>query len=434
MKGLKIVTIGGGSSYTPELIEGFINRIKELPVREICLVDIEEGKEKLDIITNLARRMIKAANVPIEITATLDRKKALENADFVTTQFRVGQLEARSKDEHIPLKYKMIGQETNGAGGLFKALRTIPVILDICKDIEEICPEAWLINFTNPAGLITQAVFKYTNINKIIGVCNGPINIKKNIVNLLNAKEKDIYVEFIGLNHMVFAKKVYQKGEDVTDKVVKLATNKINQNYLKNIEHVDWDPEFLKQLNMLPIGYVRYYWQKDLMLREQLEQLNQTGKTRADIVKDIEKELFEIYKLKSTVKKPRQLEERGGAYYSEVAVELINSIYNDKRDIHTVNTLNQGAVSGLANDEVVEVNCVITKQGPIPLVTGELPLSIRGIVNQIKSFELLTVDAAIYKDYNKALLALITNPLSDNDYKSQKVFNELLAAHKNYLE
>ena len=167
-EGIKIVTIGGGSSYTPELIEGFIKRHDELPVKELWLVDIEEGKEKLEIVSNLARRMVKKANIDMKIYSTLDRREALKDADFVTTQFRVGQLDARIKDERIPLSHGLIGQETNGAGGLFKALRTIPVVLDIIKDIQELCSDAWLINFTNPAGIVSEAVFRYTNFKRSV--------------------------------------------------------------------------------------------------------------------------------------------------------------------------------------------------------------------------------------------------------------------------
>lgn len=185
-KGIKIVTIGGGSSYTPEFVEGLIKRHKELPVRELWLVDIEKGKEKLEIVGNLAKRMVKKAGLPITIYTTFDRKEALKDADFVTTQMRVGLLEARIKDERIPLKHGMIGQETNGAGGLFKALRTIPVLLEIAEQMHELCPNAWLINFTNPAGIVTEAVMKYSQHKKIIGVCNVPINTKMTIATLLD--------------------------------------------------------------------------------------------------------------------------------------------------------------------------------------------------------------------------------------------------------
>ena len=168
--GIKIVTIGGGSSYTPELMEGFIKRYSELPIREIWLVDIEDGKEKLEIVGELAKRMWKAAGYPVEVHLTLNRREALKDADFVTTQFRVGLLPARIKDERIPLYYGMLGQETNGTGGIFKAFRTIPVIKAIVDDMRELCPNAWLINFTNPSGMITETVIRKLGWKKCIGL------------------------------------------------------------------------------------------------------------------------------------------------------------------------------------------------------------------------------------------------------------------------
>lgn len=431
-KGIKVVTIGGGSSYTPELIEGFIQRHEELPVSDIWLVDIEEGKEKLEIIGKLAERMIKKANVPITIHLTFDRREAMKDADFVTTQFRVGQLEARMKDERIPLKYDTIGQETNGPGGLFKGLRTIPVILDICSDMEELCPEAWLVNFTNPAGMVTEAVLRYSNIKKVVGLCNGPIGIEKNVAVLLDVPSDQLYVEFAGLNHMVFAKKVYLDGKDVTAKVMDEYVAQSGSSGLKNIETIGWEPQFIKRLGMLPIGYLQYYYQTAEMLEKQKEALQSEG-TRAEVVKKVEKELFELYKDPSLTEKPKELEQRGGAYYSEAACNLINSIYNDKRDIQTVNTRNNGAVTDIDPDSAVEVNCVITSRGPIPLTTGPLPVPIKGLVQQIKSFERTAAEAAVTGDYATALLAMTINPLVSSDKAAKKMLDELLEAHKQYL-
>ncbi len=208
-KGLKIVTIGGGSSYTPELVEGFIKRYDELPVRELWLVDIPEGEEKLNIVGTFAKRMVEKAGVLIDIHLTLDRRKALKDADFVTTQFRVGLLQARAKDERIPLKYGVIGHKTNGPGGLFKGLRTIPVILEIAKDIEELCPNAWLVNFTNPAGMVTEALLRYSNLKKVVGLCNVPIGIKMGVAKALDVDVDRVEVQFAGLNHMVFGLDVF---------------------------------------------------------------------------------------------------------------------------------------------------------------------------------------------------------------------------------
>ncbi|KXS61005.1 6-phospho-beta-glucosidase [Listeria monocytogenes] len=431
-KGIKIATIGGGSSYTPELIEGFIKRQDELPVRELWLVDVEAGREKLEIVGNMAKRMVKAANIDCEVHLTLDRREALKDADFVTTQLRVGLLDARVKDERIPNSYGVVGQETNGPGGMFKGLRTIPVILDICKDMERLCPDAWLINFTNPAGMVTEAVLRYSNQKKVVGLCNGPIGIERNIAETLGVDVSEIYVEFVGLNHMVFAKTVYHNGKDVTKDVVFKMTEDEAGSSLKNINATGWDKTFLRTLNMIPIDYLRYYWQTKQQLEDQARAYAEHG-TRAEVVKKVEAELFELYKQEELAEKPKQLEQRGGAYYSEAACNLINSIYNDKRDIQIVNTRNNGAILDIDPDSAVETNCVITRQGPIPLASGRLPIAINGIIQEIKTFERLTAEAAVTGDYDKALLAMTINPLTPSESVAREMLDELLEAHKEYL-
>lgn len=431
-KGIKIATIGGGSSYTPELIEGFIKRQDELPVRELWLVDVEAGREKLEIVGNLAKRMVKKAGVNMEIHLTLDREEALKDADFVTTQLRVGLLDARVKDERIPNSYGVVGQETNGPGGMFKGLRTIPVILDICKDMERLCPDAWLINFANPAGMVTEAVLRYSNQKKVVGLCNGPIGIERNIADTLGVDVSEIYVEFVGLNHMVFAKTVYHNGKDVTKDVVFKMTEDEAGSSLKNINATGWDKTFLRTLNMIPIDYLRYYWQTKQQLEDQARAYAEHG-TRAEVVKKVEAELFELYKQEELAEKPKQLEQRGGAYYSEAACNLINSIYNDKRDIQIVNTRNNGAILDIDPDSAVETNCVITRQGPIPLSSGRLPIAINGIIQEIKTFERLTAEAAVTGDYDKALLAMTINPLTPSESVAREMLDELLEAHKEYL-
>lgn len=430
IKGIKIVTIGGGSSYTPELIEGFIKRYNELPVRELWLVDIEEGKEKLEIVGDLARRMVKKAGVDIEIQTTLDRKEALKKADFVTTQLRVGQLDARIKDESIPLSRGVIGQETNGAGGLFKALRTVPVILDIVNDIKELCPNAWLINFTNPAGIVSEAVFRYTDFKKYIGLCNVPIGMKKEVAKSLNIDSKRIDMDFAGLNHMVYGLNVRLDGIDIT----KEAVNKFLENNMsmKNIKNIKFNDEFIKSLGVIPCPYHRYYYKTADMLESELSEFKE-GKIRGQIVKELEAELFEVYKDESLDIKPPQLEQRGGAYYSDAACNLITSIYNDKKDIQVVNTLNQGAISDFKDDEVVEVSCIITKEGPRPISMGYLPVAISGLVRNIKSFELLAAEAAVTGDYNTAYTALCINPLTPSDDIAKVILDELMEAHRDYL-
>lgn len=431
-KGLKVVTIGGGSSYTPELVEGFIKRYDEFPISELWLVDIEAGKEKLEIVGNLAKRMVKKAGLPIEVHLTLDRRKALVDADFVTTQFRVGLLEARMKDERIPLKYDVIGQETNGPGGLFKGLRTIPVILDIVKDIEELCPNAWLVNFTNPAGMVTEAVLRYSNHRKVVGLCNVPIGIRMGISKGLGVDASRVEVSFAGLNHMVFGLNVFLDGKSIMDQVIEDMADPNSSMSMNNIQAIPWDADFLKGLGVIPCPYHRYYYKTSDMLAEEKKAAANEG-TRAEVVRALENDLFELYKDPDLDIKPPQLEKRGGAYYSDAACNLIASIYNDKHDIQPVNTINNGAISDIPNDSAVELNCVITKDGPKPIAVGEMPVAVKGLISQIKSFERVAAEAAVTGDYNTALVAMTINPLVPSDAIAKSILDEMLEAHKEYL-
>lgn len=431
-KGLKIVTIGGGSSYTPELMEGFIKRYHELPVEEIWLVDIEEGKEKLEIVGSLARRMVEKAKLPIKVHLTLNRKEALKDADFVTTQIRVGLLEARAKDERIPMKYGVLGQETNGAGGFFKALRTIPVILEICEEMETLCPDAWLINFTNPAGMITEAVLRHSRIRKVVGLCNVPIGMEKGAAQVLGVDANRLRIDFAGLNHLVYGLDVFVDGISVKEKLLTLLTENKDSIVMKNIHALGWEPAFLKALDLFPCPYHTYYYKTKDMVKKDWEASKNVG-TRAEVVKSLESSLFELYKDPDLRDKPPQLEQRGGAYYSDAACRLIHSIYTDKRDIQPVNTRNNGSIMGIPPESAVEVSCVITSDGPKPMAVGELPIAVQGLVQTIKSFERITIEAAISGDYNQALLALTINPLIGSDRLAKQILDEMLEAHKDYL-
>ncbi|MFD2706177.1 6-phospho-beta-glucosidase [Salibacterium lacus] len=431
-EGIKIATIGGGSSYTPELVEGFIRHYDELPVRELWLVDVEEGQEKLEIVGNLAKRMIEKAGLPIDVHLTLDRTEALRGADFVTTQLRVGMLDARAKDERIPMKYGVLGQETNGAGGLFKGLRTIPVILDICRDMEELCPDAWLINFTNPAGMVTEAVLRYSSITKVVGLCNVPIGMEMGIAKLLDVDHSRVRIDFAGLNHMVYGLDVFLDGENVKDRVIELLSQPGQSSFVKNIDGMNWEPEFLRSLNVLTCPYHNYYYKTDEMIAKDIKKAEEEG-TRAEVVQKLESELFELYKDPDLSVKPPQLEDRGGAYYSDAAVRLITSIHTDRGDIQPVNVVNNGAIAGIPEESAVEVSCVITKQGPKPLHIGGLPVQVHGLVQQIKSFERVAAEAAVTGDYEKAVLALAINPLTPSDSMAKQIVDDMMEAHKSWL-
>lgn len=428
-KGLKIAIIGGGSSYTPEIIEGFIKRYNELPVKDLYLVDIEEGKEKLEIVGNLAKRMVKKAGVDMNIHLTLDRREAIKDADFVTTQFRVGLLDARIRDEKIPLKYNCIGQETTGAGGLAKALRTIPVILDICKDIEKLSPDAWLINFTNPSGIITEAVHKYTKV-KCIGLCNVPILMHMLSADVLNVKKEDVRMDLIGLNHLVWGRDVIYKGESRIDEVVKHLI--AGKGYTaKNIPDINWGKELLESLGMLPCPYHRYYYLTDVMLKEEIETTKKQG-TRGEIVKKVEAELFELYKNPDLKEKPKQLEDRGGQYYSDAACELISDIYNDKGTIHYVNIKNNGTINCLPDDSVIERTCYVDKEGAHPFNSKPLPSKVKGLLRVINEYESLVVEAGVHGDYGAALQSLIIHPLVESSI-TKNILDDILRENIDYL-
>lgn len=431
--GIKIVTIGGGSSYTPELIEGFINRYHELPVKEIWLVDIEDGKEKLEIVGEMAKRMVKAAGIDCTVHLTLDRKEALKDADFVTTQLRVGLLDARVLDERIPLSHGMIGQETNGAGGIFKALRTVPVILSIVEDMKKLCPNAWLINFTNPAGMVTEAVLRYGNWKKVIGLCNIPVNAVAEESELLNEKAENLFFQFAGINHLHWHTVRDQFGNDRTDELLKKMYGEGEaKTIVANIKQNSLLFDQVENLHMIPCPYHRYYYMTDEMLQEELTGFKENG-TRAEKVKQIEKELFELYKDPKLDYKPQQLAERGGARYSEAACEIINAIANNKGTLMTVSTKNNGTITDLPDDCAVEVTCMITGDGPVPFNFGSFSPKERGLLQLMKSMEQLTIEAAVTGDYGTLLQAFTLNPLITSGNIAKTVMDELLTAHKKYL-
>lgn len=434
MEGIKIATIGGGSSYTPELVEGFIKRYSSCPVRELWLVDVPEGEEKLRTVGGLAQRMVEAAGIPMDVHLTLDRREALAGADFVTTQFRVGQLDARIADERIALKHGLIGQETNGAGGMFKALRTIPVIFDIIRDMEELCPNAWLINFTNPVGIVSEAVMRYTSWQRYVGLCNCPISMRFGIARWMGIDPARVRMELSGLNHHFFVTDVFIDGkscfDEVLDRYCELPVEELGT--MKNIMAIPWSSALVRGLRAVPVSYLNYYFST----REELAQLMADYRThgvRAEVVKQVEAELFELYRDPELHEKPKRLEERGGAHYSDAACSLIDSIVNDRGDIQYVDVRNGGAVSSLPAESAIECAAMITADGPKPLAVGELSPAINGSIQTIKSFERLVAEAAVTGNRDLLVAALVANPLCDSDAVANAVIDELLEAHRAYL-
>ncbi len=424
MGGLKIAIIGAGSTYTPELLEGFIVRKTQLKVDFFYLMDIDP--KKLDIIGGLAERMLEAAGHPGKIILTFSLDEAIEGADYILAQIRVGGLEARIKDEIIPVKYDLLGQETTGAGGFMNALRTIPVIMHMVKRIEKLAPDAWLINFSNPSGILAEAVLNHSNI-KMLGLCNVPINMVKDAEKLLPPGTQSFSYDYVGLNHLSWITAVYADGKEILGEKIKSG---LEISTMKNIPHMDYDIQMLTAVNAMPSSYLKYFYLRD----EQKKHAIQAGRSRGEECKEIEASLLELYQHKSLNRKPELLEKRGGANYSTAAVSLIDAIENDKNEIHVVNVKNCGALPFMDDDDVVEVKCLVSKRGVVPVKIDKFENPhIVGLMKAVKAYEKLTVSAGLEGSKDAALSALMVHPLIGDYIKARDVLEDMLEANKAYL-
>ncbi len=431
MSQLKVVTLGGGSGYTPELIDGFIRRHHALPVSEYWLVDIESGKEKLAIVGALAQRMVKKAGINMTVHLTTDLEAALAGAHFVTTQIRVGQLAARIQDEKIPLRYGVLGQETTGPGGFMKAQRTIPVLLDVAKKMERLCPDAWLINFTNPAGIVTEALAKYSPVRSI-GICSGANSMMRDVAKAYDVEREAVDARFIGLNHLIFADRIRVLGQDRTDDFIEKLARGTGHNQLKNVPDIGLPAEFIRALRLYPLSYLKYFYLSREMVEHELDALGRCG-TRGEQSLAIEKQLFSLYRDPTLCEKPAALSARGGALYSDTACSIISAIHNNQREIHVVNVPNRGTTPDLPDAAVIETNAVIDASGAHPLSYGRLPLAVRGLIQSVKAFEELTVEAAVTGDRNLARLALSSHPLVPSVAVAEAILRDYLLANRDFL-
>ena len=417
----KIAVIGGGSSYTPELIDGFIQNESNLQVGEITLYDIDQ--ERLDIVGGMAQRMVRYAEMDTKVTLTTNRPQAVEGAKFVLSSMRVGKMAARILDEKIPLKYNVIGQETTGPGGTFKAFRTIPVTLDIAKDMQKYAPDAWFINFTNPSGIMTEAILKHTDLN-VVGLCNNPINMIAGMAQAFHVEPRDVFLEWVGLNHVNWVCKVFIKGQDMTQNLMDNL-----EKFAENEEMPHLEPELIRTLGVIPTYYLQYYYYHPARLAE----AKAAEKSRGETVLAVEQDLLKKYADPHVLVKPEELAQRGGARYSEAAVNLILSLMLDRRDVQIVVARNGDAISDLPPDASVEIPCVVGAHGVTPLVMGKLPDSIRTLCQQAKAWESATVKAAVSGSRKDAILALLQNPLVPDYPTAVALVDEMLEAHKEFL-
>lgn len=424
MRSLKVAVIGAGSTYTPELVNGFIARKDRLKVGTFYFMDID--RKKMEIVTGLTQRMLDANGIDSKIILTDSLDEAIEGADYVLAQVRIGMLDARIRDEKIPLKYDLLGQETTGAGGFMKALRTIPFIMKVAKKIEELAPNAWFINFSNPSGIIAEAVLNNTNV-KMIGLCNGPLGMIKRAKEMLPPGTKEFDFDFVGLNHLCWITSIYADGKEILHDQL---TDKMKAAELKNIQSTKYDKELLEAVKGIPIGYLNYYYFRD----EQIKRCKEAEKTRGEICKEIEAELLELYKDPQLKEKPAALDKRGGAMYSEAAVSLVDAIENDKNEVHVIDVKNNGALDFMDDDDVVEIKCLVNKKGVTPIkVNNFKDYYIMGLMKAVKAYEKLTVKAGLTGDYSAALAALMVHPLIGDYRKAKAVLDEMLEANKEYL-
>ncbi|NSW91246.1 MAG: 6-phospho-beta-glucosidase [Firmicutes bacterium] len=424
MKSLKIAVIGAGSTYTPELINGFVTRKNQIRLSSLALMDINRGK--LEIVSGLIRRILKANEMRPEIIITESLEEAIEGANYLICQVRVGGLDARIRDEKIPLKYCLLGQETTGAGGFMKALRTIPVIMNVAKTMERLAPKAWLINFSNPSGIIAEAVLNHTGV-KMLGLCNAPIHMIKNVRKLFGGDAKDFDFEFVGLNHLCWITAVYVNDKELLQAHLK---EWIQTGELKKILGTDYELPLMKAVKGIPVGYLNYYYFRD----EQLKKCMEAPKTRGEICKDIEDKLLQMYKDPELKEKPTLLDERGGALYSEAAVSLIDAIENDKNDIHVLDIKNNGTYDFMDKNDVIEAKCIVGKNGAVPVKLRNFDnYYIIGLMRAVKAYEKLTVKAALEGNYETALAALMVHPLIGDYNRAKGVLDDMLEANREYL-
>lgn len=425
---MKIAVIGGGSTYTPELVNGFLERTRSLPLEELWLMDIDATR--LGIVGGFAQRMVAAKGAPFKVVLTGDQRAAVEGASYVTTQMRVGQMQARVADEHLGLRHDLIGQETTGVGGMAKAMRTIPVLLKLAEDMRALAPGAMLVNFTNPSGLVTEALQRYAPDVPSVGVCNVPIGMKMRILKELEESTgKEIASEraeldTLGLNHLSWHRGFSVDGEDVWPQVL---TAYIAQ--LRSEAEPEWQPRTIESLGMIPNYYLQYFYHTDHKLADQ----SKWPPSRGEEVIEIEKGLLEQYADPSLNEPPADLMLRGGAYYSTAATQLLNAHYNNLGETHVVNVRQDGAVPGWPADWVLEMPARVDRQGIHPLPAKPLPPACFGLLANIKAYELLTVEAAVHGDREAAYQALLVHPLGPSADKIQTVLDDLLETNKPYL-
>jgi 6-phospho-beta-glucosidase len=417
--GVKVAVVGGGSTYTPELVEGFVTRGDRLPVDQLVLLDIDP--DRLAVVGALAERMMRRAGWSGRLVLTGDREEAIEGADFVIVQLRVGGQAARYLDETIPAEHGCIGQETTGPGGFAKALRTVPVVLELAElTADRGATGAWFVDFTNPTGLVTQALLDEGH--RALGLCNVAIGFQREFAKHFGVAPERVQLEHVGLNHLTWERKVLVDGVDRLPEILEGAIEVVT-------EETGMPEDLIRAVGAIPSYYLHYYYLHGRVLEEQ----RSGAKTRAEEVMEIEAGLLELYRDPNLDTKPKLLEERGGAFYSDAAAALVASLHAGTEDVQVVNVRNEGAIQNLPNDAVVEVAATVGREGASPLPVDALAPEMLALVEHAKAYELLTAEAAMTGNRSTALKALMTNPLVRDYDQAAPLLEDLLQRNREHL-
>ncbi|GAB2675328.1 6-phospho-beta-glucosidase [Kribbella swartbergensis] len=414
---MKLTVVGGGSTYTPELVDGFARLRDTLPVTELVLVD--PAPNRLELVGGLARRIFARQGHPGRVVTTSDVDAGIDGADAVLLQLRVGGQAARNEDETWPLECGCVGQETTGAGGLAKALRTVPVVLDIAERVRRTNPDAWIIDFTNPVGIVTRALLSQGH--KAVGLCNVAIGFQRRFARLLGVSPEQVSLDHVGLNHLTWERAVRVDGEDVLPKL-------LADHAAALAEDLKLPAELLLQLGVVPSYYLRYFYAHDEVVQELLSK-----PSRAAEVAALERQLLDLYADPLLDEKPALLEQRGGAYYSEAAVALASSLLNDTGDVQVVNTLNNGTLPFLPDDAVIEVPAVVGAHGARPVSVSPVEPLYGGLISHVTAYEELALDAALHGGVERVFNALLAHPLVGQLSRARALTDKLLAHNAAYL-
>jgi 6-phospho-beta-glucosidase len=415
---MKLAVVGGGSTYTPELVDGMARLRDALPLEELVLVDPDA--RRLELVGGVSRRIMARHGHPAKVSWTSDLDSGIDSAGAVVLQLRVGGQAARHRDETWPLDCGCVGQETTGAGGLAKALRTVPVVLDIAERARKLAaPDAWVVDFTNPVGIVTRALLDAGH--RAVGLCNVAIGFQRRFAGHLGVEPSRVRLDHVGLNHLSWERAVYLDDEDVLPRLLADHAQEV-------ADDIGLPAEFIRRLGVIPSYYLRYYYQHDNVVAA-----NRGKPTRAEVVADVERQLLDMYADPSLDTKPELLEKRGGAYYSEAAVQLISSLYRDTRDVQVVNVRNEGTMPFLSDDSVIEVSATVGAEGAKPLPVAPVQPLFAGLIAHVTAYEELAVTAAVHGGRDRVFDALLAHPLVGQLDLAAGLTDRLLAENAKFL-